>query len=272
MATETQPRRGPGAPTTEEILEGLNDLLQLNHDAIGAYNIAIEKLEDRDHASQIAGFRMDHGRHITALNERIVALGGAPRNEPHATGPLKEAMQSLGALAGDRGTLAAGRANELQVRTRYDTYASRANRWPAELKRLIDEQALDEERHYQWVADVLARMGVAEEEGAPLPERAMEQLGAATGAARERAAAGLQRAAGRLDDLAARGAGAGGVGARAAAAAQRLASGMESGAGYLREASLDVVRRDLEDQVRTSPVRTLLAVFAVGFVVGRALR
>ena len=51
---------GLAPPATAEILEGLNDLLQLDHDAVGAYEIAMEKLKDRDHADQIAGFRRDH--------------------------------------------------------------------------------------------------------------------------------------------------------------------------------------------------------------------
>ncbi|HEU4754263.1 MAG TPA: DUF2383 domain-containing protein, partial [Armatimonadota bacterium] len=126
------------APALAEVLDGLNDLLQLDHDACAAYDIAIEKLEDRDHADQIAGFRRDHERHIRELNELIAALGGTPKNEPHATGPFKLALQSLGGLAGDRGLLIAWRTNELQARAKYDAYASKANRWPHEVKRMVD--------------------------------------------------------------------------------------------------------------------------------------
>ena len=109
---------GHAPPATAEILEGLNDLLQLDHDAVGAYEIAMEKLHDRDHADQIAGFRRDHERHIRELNELIAELGGTPKNHPHATGPFKLALQSLGGLAGDKGVLMAFRTNELQVRSR----------------------------------------------------------------------------------------------------------------------------------------------------------
>lgn len=157
-----EPARGVGSreASTSEVLDGLNDLLQLDHDAIGSYEIAIEKLEDRDQAAQIAGFKNDHERHIQNLNEAIAALGGTPKNEPHATGPLKQALQSLGATAGDKGILMAFRTNEMQVRNKYDSYASKAMFWPADVKRLVDRNALDEERHYRWVADVLQAMGV----------------------------------------------------------------------------------------------------------------
>lgn len=165
---ETDTTRGAERHTaaTSEIISGLNDLLQLDHDAIGAYTIAIEKLEDQDLAQQIRGFRMDHERHVRNLNELITGLGGTPQNEPHATGPLKEALQSLGAMAGDKGVLLSFRANELQVRSKYDGYAAKANAWPAHVKRVVDENALDEERHYGWVATTLERMGVAPGEGA----------------------------------------------------------------------------------------------------------
>ncbi len=161
MDTGTTRDMGRQTPSTAEVLEGLNDLLQLDHDAIGVYEIAIEKLQDRDNASQIAGFKLDHERHIRELNQVISELGGTPINEPHATGPLKEALQSLGGLAGDKGVLMAWRTNELQVRTKYDGYASRAAFWPDNVKRLIDRNALDEERHYEWIIRVLQSMGLS---------------------------------------------------------------------------------------------------------------
>lgn len=151
----------PVAQPSAEVIGALNELLQLDYDAIGAYEIAIDELEDRDHATRIAAFKADHERHIRELNTLIERMGGTPHNNPHATAPLKHAMQSLGAMGGDRGILLAWRANELQLRNRYDEWASRALRWPAEAKRLVARNALDEEGHYQWVAGVLREMGVS---------------------------------------------------------------------------------------------------------------
>jgi rubrerythrin len=296
VATDMQGGRGPATVSTTEVLEGLNDLLQLNHDAVGAYDIAIEKLENADHATQISGFKQDHLRHIRELNAAIEQLGGTPKNEPHATGVLKQGMQSLGAVGGDKGILIAWRTNELQVRTKYDNYAAKATTWPGELKRMVDEQALDEERHYRWVADELERMGVAPGEGAEthLANKAREQMGSLAGKAqqmtqhagdraretarqaadtvRTRAADGLDRAASKLDQLADRQGASGGAKARAAGAAHGVADGIESTAEYLRSGDSEALRRDVEQQVRTSPAQTLLAAFGVGFVIGRILR
>jgi rubrerythrin len=278
VATEMN-RSTAAEGATTEVLDGLNDLLQLDHDALAAYEIAIEKLEDRDAAAQIAGFKRDHERHIAELNELIAALGGTPANKPHATGVLKTAMQRLGGLGGDKGILISWRANELQVRTKYDSYASKAVRWPHEVKRLIDRNALDEERHYHWVADLLDRMGVAPGEGieTDLATRAREAGARVSYAAenlgtraRSGVADGLDNAAdriGRLGDPAAEGAQ-----ARVAGAARRVAGGIHSTADYVREGETPDLQAAVEDRVRQRPLRTLLTLFGVGFVVGRLLR
>lgn len=311
-ARDVEPQSAP----TSEVLDGLNDLLQLDHDALGAYEIAIEKLEDRDHADQIAGFRRDHERHIRELNEVIAELGGTPVNEPHATGPFKQALQSLGALAGDKGVLVAWRTNELQVRTKYDSYASKANHWPPHIKRLIDQNALDEERHYQWVVQVLQSMGLGSGEGLAsdlatgvrerlntldiggkardVADTVREKAADLTGAVREKAvdlggtvrerasdlgesarlrvADGIEGAANRLDRLAPEPEEDGGAKARVGAAAHRVAGGMENTADYLRRADAATVQADFERQIRESPVKSLLVLFAAGFVIGRILR
>jgi vacuolar-type H+-ATPase subunit H len=214
----TQPGGGVPPVPVSDIIDGLNDLLQLDHDAIGAYDVAIEKLADRDHANQILGFRRDHERHIQELNELIAALGGEAKNQPHLTGPFKQALQSLGAVGGDRGVLAAFRQNELQVRSKYELYAAKANHWPQNLKRAIDRNALDEERHYRWVADAMQAMGVGMGEGPEIDaataarekalvtgttvENAVETIVEVAGVAKERIVDAAGTARERLADVA----------------------------------------------------------------------
>ncbi len=283
---------GGHAPAVSEVLDGLNDLLQLDHDAIGAYDIAIEKLEDRDHADQILGFRRDHERHIRELNEAVAGLGGTPKNEPHLTGPFKKALQALGGVGGDRGLLLAFRSNELQVRNKYDMYAAKANLWPHHVKQLVDRNALDEERHYRWVADVLAAMGVGAGEGPELDaatrarERAMvgggrldevtDAVAGVAGQVRDRAA-GL---AGSVRDSVAGGTGAvgnriaglmdrdeGALGAPVYGGINRVRGQLDSGLGRAREGT-----DALEERIRTKPLQMLLVAGIAGFVVGRLLR
>lgn len=291
MDTDTTRLEGQAPPATAEILDGLNDLLQLDHDAVGAYEIAMRKLEDRDHADQVAGFRRDHERHIRALNELISELGGMPKNEPHATGPFKQALQSLGAVGGDRGLLLAFRANELQVREKYDRYAAKANAWPTHVKRVIDGCALDEERHYRWVADVLAAKGVGSGEGAEVDaiDAARERArvaGQKVDAARARASEVAGQAKARAGELADE------VRERVAPVANRIsgmfsggeADGSGGGPGMQdrirmargRAGEMAVQAREAEEtfeqRFRERPLQTLALAGLAGFVIGRLLR
>jgi hypothetical protein len=267
----------------EEVVAGLNDLLQLDHDALGAYEIAIEQLENREHALQIEGFRKDHQRHVQVLNDLILSMGGTPRNEPHATAPLKQGLQKVAGVGGDRGILLAWRANELQVMSRYDHYARKAAAWPADAKRVVDENALDEERHYQWVADLISdgetpevqalnrvREGIAQARIAGA--RARGRLGSAAGAARLRAADGVESTAERLQDLAAREGPVEGVRGSVAEGAQRLARSLDSTAARLREGGDSDIRSSIEEELRANPGRSLVASFAIGFILGRIIR
>jgi rubrerythrin len=297
---------GHAPPATAEILEGLNDLLQLDHDAIGAYQIAMEKLHDRDQADQIAGFRRDHERHIRELNELIAELGGTPKNHPHATGPFKLALQSLGGLAGDKGVLMAFRTNELAVRSKYDSYASRANHWPTHIKRVIDACALDEERHFRWVSDLLGKdenaaldaVDRAREKAAVAGHKldaARERVADVAGTARERVADVAGTARERVSEVAgtARERVSGGVDAVRNRIAGLTDHGTPAGAGYAAEGydgypaggpsrTADLRGRaqalagnagdTFEQRFNAQPLQTLLIAGIAGFVIGRLLR
>jgi hypothetical protein len=146
--------------STQEVVDALNDLLQLEYDALGAYELAVENLTGGEHGEegeQLELFRRHHERHVRELNIHIQALGGTPANEPHATGPLNQALQGLGALGGARGTLMAYRANELHIRDRYTDCVARAVHWPAGPRNLVERHAVEEERHVRWATALLDR-------------------------------------------------------------------------------------------------------------------
>jgi len=295
---------GHAPPATAEILEGLNDLLQLDHDAVGAYQIAMEKLHDRDHADQIAGFRRDHERHIRELNELIAELGGTPKNHPHATGPFKLALQSLGGLAGDTGVLMAFRANELLVRAKYDSYASKANQWPTNIKRIIDACALDEERHFSWVSRVLGKdenaaldpvdkvrehaaaaghkldaarervtdaAGTARERVADAAGTARERVTDAAGTVRERVTGGVGAVRNRIQGVMDRGHGGAGTGY----GDEPYDGYAAGGAAGLRDRAQTLASGagvTFEQRFNQQPLQTLLIAGVAGFVISRLLR
>ncbi len=142
-----------------ELVAELNDLLQLDHDAMQAYTVAIENLDDEGHKTTLRMFRGDHERHISELTQLIRIYGGTPVQMPHIpSGFFKLAVQQVGRAGGDREILLAFKSNERQVRDKYQRHASEQH--PPEVDDVIRRAAADEERHYTWATATLERMGV----------------------------------------------------------------------------------------------------------------
>jgi len=155
----------PGVREAALIAE-LNDLLQLDYDAVGAYTLALSALRDRNLRNTLISFRQDHERHIAELVERISARGGMPIRLPHfPTGIFKLLVQAAGSAGGLIGGLAGGDgavllafvANETQARDKYRRYADSDH--PADIANLLTRAARDEETHLRWAWDALERLG-----------------------------------------------------------------------------------------------------------------
>ncbi len=67
---------------TENTLESLlEDLIQLDYDAAGAYQAAIDRLENLSYRTALAKFKRDHLRHITELGDILSSMGRTPPKE-----------------------------------------------------------------------------------------------------------------------------------------------------------------------------------------------
>ena len=149
--TDTDARR------EAELIADLNDLLQLDHDAVGAYTIAIDTMREDRHRETLATHRADHKRHIEELSALIRERGGLPAELPHSTGPFKLAVQALGAAGGDVALLLAFKALEGQVRDKYQRVAARP--WSEDIAAVVRRAAEDERKHYEWVETTLSELG-----------------------------------------------------------------------------------------------------------------
>lgn len=144
--------------TEVRLVSELNDLLQLDHDAVQAYGLAIEGIQRAEHEQTLIRFRGDHERHVQELTRLIEAHGGVPMQLSHIpTGPMKLAVQAAGNAGGDREVLLAFRANERQVRDKYQRLADQPH--APDVAEVLNRSAADEERHYAWVSQVLEGMG-----------------------------------------------------------------------------------------------------------------
>lgn len=146
------------------VIADLNDLLQLDHDAVNAYTLAIDTLRNDTYRELLAAYRGDHKRHIEQISTLVRERGGVPIEAPHPHGPLKMAVQGAGSVAGrlggDHFILLAFKAVEGQTRDRYRRYAGRP--YEDEVSAVVKAAAEDEEKHYRWVSETLRDLGYGE--------------------------------------------------------------------------------------------------------------
>lgn len=161
----------------------LNDLLQLDHDALQAYDIAIAGLRSERHKDTLRRFRADHERHVSELTGLIRSLNAIPVQLPHLpSGPFKLALQALGGAAGalgggDGAVLLAFKANERQTRDKYRRLADLAD-LPPSMSATLRRAAADEATHYAWVLETLDELGVDQSSNVARAERAVEIVNA----------------------------------------------------------------------------------------------
>jgi len=275
----------------------LNDLLQLDHDAVQAYGIAIDYVEDEQLRDRLIEFRGDHERHIDELTELIRAHGGIPIETAHIpTGMFKAAVQRAGAERGDRALMLAFKANERQVRDKYRRHADGPH--SPEVRAVLARAAADEERHYAWALEVLDDMCAGTDtvigriEGGferghkavadaveDVERRLMERVEGARRSVKEvplrlRSAAGdgLESAASAVERVGDWASERGGTVRKAGPVARDVAGGLERAASYIRTTDFGTMRRDAEHQVKLHPLRAALIAVGAGFLIGRIMR
>jgi uncharacterized protein (TIGR02284 family) len=140
----------------------LNDLLQLDRDALKAYTVTIRELKNAQYRESVRAFRRDHERHVEELTRLVEQLGGRPAALPHASGVFKLGLQGMAGLGGDTAVLMAFRANERQARDKYQRAADMA--LSPEARAVVIPAAADEARHFEWVDASLREMGYTEKD------------------------------------------------------------------------------------------------------------
>lgn len=161
--------------TGAKLIAELNDLLQLDYDAIGAYTLAIENVESVTYRETLEGFRRDHERHVRELSELIEAEGGTPVEASHVpTGAFKLGVQGLGAAGSDRSLILAFKANEGQAVEKYRRHAERPH--APKVAEVLRRAAADEEKHYEWAESRLKRLGAGPNTAVGKAEAVMETV------------------------------------------------------------------------------------------------
>lgn len=134
---------------SEEIISELNDLIELDYDAIAAYKSAIEKLEEQGLKNQLSEFLIDHQKHIKNLSQHVRDAGGEPADGPDMMKVLTTGKVAIAQLGGDDAILKAMRVNEEVTNKKYEHEA--AKNYPPDINSTLDSNLADERRHRAWL-------------------------------------------------------------------------------------------------------------------------
>jgi rubrerythrin len=135
--------------------DALRDLLELDFDAIEAYEVAIERLENPDYKMQLDAFKADHQRHTRELTTILKA-----HNEEAPAGPsavkqwLAKGKVALGSIVGDNAILIAMLSNETDTNTAYERVSDHEDMWP-DASEVLKRGLNDERRHKAWIESVI---------------------------------------------------------------------------------------------------------------------
>ena len=137
---------------TENDLKALvKSFIQLEHDAIAAYETCIEKLESPDRKEKVREFLGDHERHLRELEDLARDVGAYDPGSGDMKGVLTSGKVKLaGMTGGDGAVLKAMSSNETDTVTAYGRASESSVVEPAhqEVFRRAQE---DERRHKEWI-------------------------------------------------------------------------------------------------------------------------
>ncbi len=154
--------KGEWLVENHEIAGKLNSLIQLDADAVNAYNQAIEEIKEEDVRSTVESYREDHQRHIAVLRGLVEDLGEQPQ-EPSKDikGFLIEGFTKIRSMGGTDAALSAMETNEKLTNKKY----SEASGWdvPAEILDILIANFEDEKEHLAFIQKKLGHEVTVEE-------------------------------------------------------------------------------------------------------------
>ena len=142
----------------QKIIDQLNDLIQLDYDAVQAYDLALQHIADADAADDLELFKSDHERHIVELHAVVTVLGGVPKQLGRdLKGILIEGMTKLRSATGTTGALKAMRVNEKLTNKTYEKALQ--IQMPPVAHEIVIINRDDERRHLDAIEAHIARLG-----------------------------------------------------------------------------------------------------------------
>jgi uncharacterized protein (TIGR02284 family) len=136
--------------TQAKLVDALDALLELDHDAVEAYRAAMDRIDDADDAAQLGTFMADHERHVRELTPIVEGMGKQAAKGPDVKHWLTKGKVVILGLAGDSAVLLAMKTNEDDTNTGYERLIARDD-LPADVRNVLERNLGDERRHRAWI-------------------------------------------------------------------------------------------------------------------------
>ena len=132
--------------------DAIYSLIELEYDAAGAYQLAIDKLENIEYKEKLTSFLNDHKEHIANLtNYYKKSAIKLPTSGDHTKGVMAKMKVLLGELTGsDKNILRAMLSNELDTNSAYERIVNHSAK-PDDLSEILDKAFIDEQAHKIWL-------------------------------------------------------------------------------------------------------------------------
>lgn len=138
----------------DDIIDAVQSLVELDYDAIQAYDAAIDLLENENYKHAMKGFKSDHERHVKELGEYLQHHHEKVPDTADFKACLTEGKIVIAGLLNDNAILKAMQSNEEDTNTAYKRMYDRNDL--TENLRIILKRGLDDERrHYAWIKETL---------------------------------------------------------------------------------------------------------------------
>jgi uncharacterized protein (TIGR02284 family) len=135
------------ARTIKDVVALLNRLIQLEHDAIEACKVAMDRVQRTEDRVHLGSILSEHRRHADELAFVVRNLGGDPASHGDLRQVLTKGKVVLGALSGERAVLEAVRTNEAEAVAAYADAVSQRG-IPVDVMSVLERQLAAERRHH----------------------------------------------------------------------------------------------------------------------------
>lgn len=134
-----------------EFGNALKELIELDYDAVEAYEAAINRIENTEFKTNLQKFMDDHRRHIKELSDILKKHNcDAPTGPSSGKQWLAKGKIVLANLVGDKTILSAMLSNEEDTNTAYQRMSERTDQWE-DAKDALLKGLKDERKHKEWL-------------------------------------------------------------------------------------------------------------------------